>query len=81
MKEGSSRVEAVSYTSTVTLRVVGDYENVNIKSEAVKYGHESHWIRAQKWLRWPGPEAIVKDRTVLSSEKASHMNKPATVWQ
>jgi hypothetical protein len=34
-------VEAVSNTSTVALRVVGGDEMENLKSETVKYGHES----------------------------------------
>jgi hypothetical protein len=36
-----SRVEAVSNTSTVTLRVVGGDEKGSLKSEEVKYGYES----------------------------------------
>jgi hypothetical protein len=34
-------VEAGSNTSTVTLRVVGGDEKGSLKSETVKYGHES----------------------------------------
>jgi hypothetical protein len=36
-----TRVEAGSITSTVTLRVVGGDEKGSLKSETVKYGHES----------------------------------------
>jgi hypothetical protein len=36
-----TRVEAGSNTSTVTLRVVGGGEKGSLKSESVKYGHES----------------------------------------
>jgi hypothetical protein len=36
-----TRVEAGSNTSTVTLRVVGGDEKGSLKSETVKYGHES----------------------------------------
>jgi hypothetical protein len=40
---------------------------------------ESHGTRTRKRLRWRGPAAIVNDRPVLSSERAPHINKPATV--
>jgi hypothetical protein len=36
-----TRVEAGSNTSTVTLRVVGGDEKGSLKSETVRYGHES----------------------------------------
>jgi hypothetical protein len=42
MKICKTRVEAGSNTSTVTLRVVGGDEEGSLKSETVKYGHESH---------------------------------------
>jgi hypothetical protein len=41
----SSRVEAGSNTSTVTLRVVGGNKKGSRESETVKYGCESHGIR------------------------------------
>jgi hypothetical protein len=44
-----------------------------------KYGRQSQGTRTQEWLSWLGPEAIVNDRPVLSSERAPHVNKPATV--
>jgi hypothetical protein len=44
---GVFRVEAVSNTSTVALRVAEDDKKGNPKSETVKYDHESHgtWTR------------------------------------
>jgi hypothetical protein len=41
----------------------------------------SYGTRTQKWLRLRGPVVIANDRPVLSSERASQMNKPATVRQ
>jgi hypothetical protein len=79
--DGYTRVEAGSNTFTVTLRVVGGDEKGSLKSETVKYGHESYGTRTRKWLRWRGPAAIVTDRSVLSSERAPQNNKPATVRQ
>jgi hypothetical protein len=52
-----------------------------LKSERVKYGRESNGTRTPEWLRWRGLAAIVNDRPVLSSERAPHINKPATVRQ
>jgi hypothetical protein len=72
-------VEAGSNTSTVTLRVVGDDEKGSLKSETVKYGHESQGTRTQERLRWREPAAYTKDRPVLSSERAPHKNKTVTV--
>jgi hypothetical protein len=69
------------FTSTVALRVVGGDENGSLESEIVKYGHESHETRTREWLPWRGPAAIVSDRPVFSSERAPHINNPATVWQ
>jgi hypothetical protein len=74
-------VEAGSNTSTVTLRVVGGDEKGSIKSETVKYDHEFYGTRTRKRLRRRGPAAIVNDRTVLLSERAPQINKPATVRQ
>jgi hypothetical protein len=72
-------VEAGSDTSTVTMRVVGGDEKGSLESETVNYGHESHGSRIRKCLHWHGSGAIVNDRPVLSSERAPHINKPATV--
>jgi hypothetical protein len=48
----ATRVEAGSNTSTVTLWVVGVDEKGSLKSERVKYGHESQETRT--WERLPG---------------------------
>jgi hypothetical protein len=68
-----------SNNSTVTLRVVEGDEKGSLKSETVKYGHESKGIRTRKRLRWLGPAAYTKDRPILSLERASHKNKTVTV--
>jgi hypothetical protein len=73
--EEQSVMEAGSKTSTVTLRVVGGDEKGSLKSETVKYGHESQGNRSQGRLRWRGQAAYTKYRPVLSSEMASHKNK------
>jgi hypothetical protein len=75
----STRVEADSNTSTVTLRVVGGKEKGSLKSEKVKYGHESQETRTRERLRWRGPAAYTKDRTVLSDERTPQKNKTVTV--
>jgi hypothetical protein len=77
----STRVEAGSNTSTVTLRVVGGDEKGSLESETVKYGHESYGTRTRKWLRWRGPAGIVNDRPGLSLERAPEINKHAIVRQ
>jgi hypothetical protein len=41
--------------------------------------HESRGSRTEERLRWRGPAAVVNDRPILSSERAPHINKPATV--
>jgi hypothetical protein len=74
-----TRVEAGSNTSTVTLRVVGGDEKGSLKSETVKYDHESQGNLTREGLRWWGPAAYRKDRPVLSSERAPHKNKTVTV--
>jgi hypothetical protein len=68
-------VEVGSNISTVALRVVRGDEKGSLESETVKYGHESHGTRTREWLRWRGPAANLKDRPVLSSERAPHINK------
>jgi hypothetical protein len=52
----SSRVEAGSNTSTVTVRVVGGDEKGNLKSETVKYGRES--LRPNKDCAGKGQQHI-----------------------
>jgi hypothetical protein len=70
------RVEAGSNTSTVTLRVVGGDEKGSLKCETVKYGRESKGTRTKERLRWQGPTAYIKERPILSSERAPHKKKP-----
>jgi hypothetical protein len=53
----TTRVEAVSNTSTVTLRVVGGDEKGSLKSETVKYGLETKGPQTQEGLHWRGPVA------------------------
>jgi hypothetical protein len=48
-------VEAGSGTSTVALRVIGGDETGSLKSETVKYGHESQGTRTRERLGWQGP--------------------------
>jgi hypothetical protein len=72
-------LEAGWNTSTVALRVVGGDEKGNLECETIKYGRESHGTQTQESLRWRGPAATVNERLVLSSERAPHINKLATV--
>jgi hypothetical protein len=74
-----SCVEEGSNTFTVAPRVVGGDKKGNLESETVKYDRESHGTRTREWLCWRGPAAIVIDRPVLSSERAPHISKHATV--
>jgi hypothetical protein len=74
-------VEVGSNTSTVILRVVGSDGKGSLKSETVKYGRESQGTRTRERLRWQGPAAYIKDRPILSSERAPHKNKTVTVKQ
>jgi hypothetical protein len=73
------RVEGGSNTSTVTLRVVRGDEKGSLKSDTVKYGHESQKTRTQERLRWRRPATYTKDRPVLPSERAPLKNKTVTV--
>jgi hypothetical protein len=74
-----TRVEAESNTSTVTLRVVGGDEKGSLKSETIKYGHESQGTQTRERLRCRGPATYTKDRPVLLSERAPHKHKTAAV--
>jgi hypothetical protein len=65
-------MEAGSNMSTVTLRVAAGDEKGSLKSETVKYGHESQGTRQ-------GPAADRKDKPVLSSERAPYKNKTVTI--
>jgi hypothetical protein len=51
----------------------------SLKSETVKYGHESRGSQTWERLRWRGPAATVNYRSVFSSERASNFNKPAAL--
>jgi hypothetical protein len=51
-KNSSSRVEAGSNTSTVTLRFLGGDEKGSLQTETVNYSHESHGSQTRKCLRW-----------------------------
>jgi hypothetical protein len=54
-----------------------------VSNEIVKYGREFCRTWTREWLLWQGPEAIVRlnYRPILSSERASHVKKPAIVRQ
>jgi hypothetical protein len=67
--------------STANLRVVGGDEKGSVKSETVKYGRESQGTRTLERLHWQGPVAYIKDRLVISSEKAPHKIKTITIKQ
>jgi hypothetical protein len=60
-------------------RVVGGDEKGSLKSETVKYGRKSQGTKTRERLRWQGPAAHIKDRPVLSSERAPHGIKNVTV--
>jgi hypothetical protein len=75
-----TRVEAGLNTPTVTLPVVGGDEEGSLKSETVTYGRESQGTRT-RGLIWQGPAAYIKDRPILSSERAPHKSKTVTVKQ
>jgi hypothetical protein len=45
----------------------------------IKYGLESRGTQTGAGLRWPGPAATINYGLALSSERALHNNKPATV--
>jgi hypothetical protein len=77
----STRVEAGSNTSTMTLRVARGVEIGSLKSETVKYGCEYQGNRTRGRLRWEDPVAYKKDRPVLSSERAPHKKVAVTVKQ
>jgi hypothetical protein len=59
----------------VTLQVVGGDEKGSLKSERVKYGHESKGLGPEK--NWPA--AFAKDKPVLLSERVPQKNKTVTV--
>jgi hypothetical protein len=61
------------------LRVVGGDEKGSLKSETVKYGHETNETRTQEGLRWRRAVAYTKDKSVLSSERAPNKNRTVIV--
>jgi hypothetical protein len=68
-----TRVDAGSNTSTVTLRVVGGDEKGSLKSETVKYGHESQGTRTRE--RLPGEGQQHMQKTDLSSPQIGRPTK------
>jgi hypothetical protein len=62
-------------------QVVGGDEKGSLKSETVKYGHESQGTRTPKRLHWQGPVACGKDRPILFSERACHKKQNHNVQQ
>jgi hypothetical protein len=81
VRHKKSHVDLGPETSILALWVIGGDKRGSLKSETVKYDHKSYETQTQKWLHWQGPAAIVNDRPVLSSERAPHITKPATVWE
>jgi hypothetical protein len=67
-------VEAGSNTSTVPQRVAGGDEKGSLKSETVKYGHESHGTRTPKMSAMARASRSC-DRPVLLSETAPHIQQ------
>jgi hypothetical protein len=51
----------------------------NLKTDILKYGHESCGTQTRERKRWSGSAANVNYRPYLSSERAFHVNKPSTV--
>jgi hypothetical protein len=50
-----------------------------LKSETIKYGHDSQGTRTRERLRCRGSAAYTEDGPVLSSERAPQKNKTVTV--
>jgi hypothetical protein len=80
-KKKTTRVESGSNTSAVTLRVVGGDEKGSLRYETVTYGRKYQGTRTRERLRWQEPATHIKERPVLSSERASHKYKTVTVKQ
>jgi hypothetical protein len=74
-----TRVEVGSNTSIVDPRIVRGDKKGSLKSETVKYGHESQGTQTKERLFCWGPAAYTKDRPVFSSERAPHKNQTVTV--
>jgi hypothetical protein len=80
--KGQQRVRCMTEAETkdsYMVRVVGGDEKGSLKSGTVKYGLGSQGTRTQERLHWQGPAAYIKDRPVLSSERALHRSKTVTV--
>jgi hypothetical protein len=56
----------------IWIRGPGPPGSWSLKSDIVKFGHESRWTRTWEWLGLRGPAAIVHDRPILSSERMLH---------
>jgi hypothetical protein len=54
----------------------GDDEEGSLKSETVKYGHESQGTRTRERLRWRGPASYTKDTRPLVRESAPQKERP-----
>jgi hypothetical protein len=65
------RVEAGWNSSTVTLRVVGGNEKGSLRSETVKYGHESQGTRTRERLPVERQQHIQK-----SDQSFRHRGRP-----
>jgi hypothetical protein len=54
----------------------------SLESETAKYGREYHGDSAPRMISLArASSSCFNDRPVLSSERASHIKQPATVWQ
>jgi hypothetical protein len=69
-----TRVEAGSNISAVTLTVVGGDEMRSLKSETVKYGHETKGPQTQEGLRWRWSAAYIQ-KTAPSSRQRGRPRK------
>jgi hypothetical protein len=65
--------------SIVVLRVVGGDEKGSLESEMVKYGRQVPRDSGPRMTALARVSSYVNDRLVLSSERALHINKPATI--
>jgi hypothetical protein len=76
-----SRVEAGSSTSTLALRFVGGDEKGSLKTETVKYGHESQGTRIPERLRGRGQQHIQKTDPSSRHRGRPHKSETVTVKQ
>jgi hypothetical protein len=54
-------------------------ERLLLGNDSVKYGRKSQGTRNRETLRWQGPAAYIKERPILSPERAPNRNKTVTV--